>query len=254
MLEIKNLSSGYDGVDIIKNINLSIKKCENLFIIGPNGCGKSTLLKTIANIIEYRGSIKIDDKEILSLDRKNLARKVGLMSQVSEIYFPYTVYETVSLGRYPYSKGIFDTLSKEDKNIILENISKVGLTEFKDKMITELSGGQVQRVFLAKLFAQNPDIILLDEPTNHLDLKYQIELLEYVCHWAKSKNKIVIGVLHDLNLVHHFADSVVMLQNGEVISNGNPKNVLNGEKLKEVYDIDIKSFMVNVLNKWEEVI
>lgn len=254
MLEIKNLSSGYDGVDIIKNINLSIKKGENLFIIGPNGCGKSTLLKTIANIIEYRGSIKIDDKEILSLDRKNLARKVGLMSQVSEIYFPYTVYETVSLGRYPYSKGIFDTLSKEDKNIILENISKVGLTEFKDKMITELSGGQVQRVFLAKLFAQNPDIILLDEPTNHLDLKYQIELLEYVCHWAKSKNKIVIGVLHDLNLVHHFADSVVMLQNGEVISNGNPKNVLNGEKLKEVYDIDIKSFMVNVLNKWEEVI
>lgn len=254
MLEIKNLSSGYDGVDIIKNINLSIKKCENLFIIGPNGCGKSTLLKTIANIIEYRGSIKIDDKEISSLDRKNLARKVGLMSQVSEIYFPYTVYETVSLGRYPYSKGIFDILSKEDKCIILENISKVGLMEFKDKMITELSGGQVQRVFLAKLFAQNPDIILLDEPTNHLDLKYQIELLEYVCHWAKSKNKIVIGVLHDLNLVHHFADSVVMLQNGEVISNGNPKNVLNGEKLKEVYDIDIKSFMVNVLNKWEEVI
>ena len=160
----------------------------------------------------------------------------------------------MSLGRYPYSKGIFDILSKEEKNIVLENISKVGLMEFKDKMITELSGGQVQRVFLAKLFAQNPDIILLDEPTNHLDLKYQIELLEYVCNWAKSKNKIIIGVLHDLNLVHHFADSVIMLQNGEIISNGNPKNVLNGEKLKEDYDIDIKSFMVNVLNKWEEVI
>ncbi|MDU4936233.1 MAG: ABC transporter ATP-binding protein [Peptostreptococcaceae bacterium] len=254
MLEIKNLSSGYDGVDIIKNISLSIRSGENLFVIGPNGCGKSTLLKTIANIIEYKGSIKIDDKEISSLNRKELAKKVGLMSQVSEIYFPYTVYETVSLGRYPYSKGIFDTLSKEDKNTILENISKVGLTEFKDKMITELSGGQVQRVFLAKLFAQNPDIILLDEPTNHLDLKYQIELLEYVSHWAKSKNKIVIGVLHDLNLVHHFADSVIMLQNGEIISSGNPKNVLNGEKLKEVYDIDIKSFMVNVLNKWEDVI
>ena len=254
MLKIKNLSSGYDGVDVIRNINLCVNKGENLIIIGPNGCGKSTLLKTIANIIEYKGSIKIDDKEISSLNRKSLAKKVGLMSQVSEIYFPYTVYETVSLGRYPYSKGIFDTLSKEDKNIILDNISKVGLTEYKDKMITELSGGQVQRVFLAKLFAQNPDIILLDEPTNHLDLKYQIELLEYVNHWAKSNDKIVIGVLHDLNLVHHFADSVIMLQNGEVISNGSPKNVLNGEKLKEVYDIDIKSFMVSVLNKWEDII
>ena len=252
MLKIKNLYSGYDDVDIIKDISIEVNKGENLFIIGPNGCGKSTLLKSIANVIDYRGNIKIDDKEVSSFDRKTLAKKVGLMSQISEIHFPYTVYETVSLGRYPYTKGFFSSLSKEDIKIVLDNIEKVGLTKEKDKMITDLSGGQLQRVFLAKLFSQDPDIILLDEPTNHLDYKYQIELLEYVKIWSKSKNKIVVGVLHDLNLVHNFADNVIMLDKGVIVSKGKTKEVLNGFKLKDVYDIDIKEFMLKALNKWNE--
>ena len=252
MLKIKNLYSGYDDVDIIKDISIEVNKGENLFIIGPNGCGKSTLLKSIANVIDYRGNIKIDDKEVSSFDRKTLAKKVGLMSQISEIHFPYTVYETVSLGRYPYTKGFFSSLSKEDIKIVLDNIEKVGLTKEKDKMITDLSGGQLQRVFLAKLFSQDPDIILLDEPTNHLDYKYQIELLEYVKIWSKSKNKIVVGVLHDLNLVHNFADNVIMLDKGVIVSKGKTKDVLNDVKLKDVYDIDIKEFMLKALNKWNE--
>ena len=252
MLKIKNLYSGYDDLDIIKDISIDINKGENLFIIGPNGCGKSTLLKSIANVIDYRGNIKIDDKEVSSFDRKTLAKKVGLMSQISEIHFPYTVYETVSLGRYPYTKGFFSSLSKEDIKIVLDNIEKVGLTKEKDKMITDLSGGQLQRVFLAKLFSQDPDIILLDEPTNHLDYKYQIELLEYVKIWSKSKNKIVVGVLHDLNLVHNFADNVIMLDKGVIVSKGKTKDVLNDVKLKDVYDIDIKEFMLKALNKWNE--
>ncbi|QJA09007.1 ABC transporter ATP-binding protein [Romboutsia sp. CE17] len=252
MLKIKNLYSGYDDLDIIKDISIDVNKGENLFIIGPNGCGKSTLLKSIANVIDYRGNIKIDDKEVSSFDRKTLAKRVGLMSQISEIHFPYTVYDTVSLGRYPYTKGFFSSLSKEDIKIVLDNIEKVGLTKEKDKMITDLSGGQLQRVFLAKLFSQDPDIILLDEPTNHLDYKYQIELLEYVKIWSKSKNKIVVGVLHDLNLVHNFADNVIMLDKGVIVSKGKTKEVLNGFKLKDVYDIDIKEFMLKALNKWNE--
>ena len=173
------------------------------------------------------------------------------MSQVSEIYFPYTVYDTVSLGRYPYMESKFGNLSKMDRKIILDSIEKVGLTDCKDKMITELSGGQLQRVFLAKLFAQDPDIILLDEPTNHLDFKYQVELLEYVRYWSKANNKIVIGVLHDLNLVHYFADSVILLDNGRVVASGNPKYVLNDDIIKDVYNIDIKCFMLNALDKWK---
>ena len=251
MLEIKELCSGYNKIDIIKDINIKVNKGENLFIIGPNGCGKSTFLKSIANIIDYNGRIEIDGEDISSLKRKDLAKKVGLMSQVSEIYFPYTVYDTVSLGRYPYMESKFGNLSKMDRKIILDSIEKVGLTDCKDKMITELSGGQLQRVFLAKLFAQDPDIILLDEPTNHLDFKYQVELLEYVRYWSKANNKIVIGVLHDLNLVHYFADLVILLDNGRGVASGNPKYVLKDDIIKDVYNIDIKCFMLNALDKWK---
>ena len=217
MLEVKNLYTGYDKKEIIKNINFGIKRGENLCIVGPNGCGKSTLLKSIANIIEYKGNIKIDGKEVNSLSRLELAKKIGLMSQITQMYFPYTVYDTVSLGRYAYSKGAFATLSSEDDEIIIDSMKKVGIYELKDKMITELSGGQLQRVFLARVFAQNPDVILLDEPTNHLDFKHQIELLENLNEWVKQNNKIVVGVLHDLNLVQYFADKVLILKDGKEV-------------------------------------
>ena len=251
MIEINNLYSGYENIDIIKNISININKGENLCIIGPNGCGKSTLLKTIANIIDYRGHIKIDNLEVSSLNRKNLAKKIGLMSQISQIYFPYSVYDSVSIGRYAYNNNLFG-LSKKDKEIILDCIDKVGLIDYKDKMINELSGGQLQRVFLAKVFAQDPDIILLDEPTNHLDLKHQIELLENLNKWTKENNKIVIAVLHDLNLVQYIADNVLLLNDGIMIKYGKVNEVLKDDVLKRVYGLDIREFMVKILKKWEQ--
>ena len=251
MLEVKKLYSGYEWKDILKDINFTVKNGENLCIVGPNGCGKSTLLKSIANILEYKGNILIDGQEVFSMNRKYFAKKVGLMSQITEIYFPYTIYDTVSLGRYAYSKGVLSKLSKEDDEIILDSIDKVGLLDIKDKLITELSGGQMQRVFLARVFAQDPDIILLDEPTNHLDFKNQIDLLQNLKEWIKTNNKIVVGVLHDLNLVQYFADNVLMLQNGQVVSYGPPQKVLNDPVLDDLYGIDIKGFMLNILKKWE---
>ena len=250
MLEVKNLYSGYDGRDILKDISFKVKNGENLCIVGPNGCGKSTLLKSIANLLEHRGSVIVDGKEVSSMDKKSFARKIGLMSQITQIYFPYTIYDTVSLGRYAYSKGALSKLSKEDDRIILESIEKVGLLDIKDKMITELSGGQIQRVFLARVFAQDPDIILLDEPTNHLDFKHQIELLENLSEWVKKNNKIVIGVLHDLNLVQYFADNVLMIKSGKGVSYGKPEDVFKRDVLNDIYGIDIKEFMLNILEKW----
>ena len=244
MIEVKNIYCGYDNKKIIKDLSFNVNNGENLCIVGPNGCGKSTLLKSIANIIEYEGSVKIDNKEVSSFSRIDLAKKVALMSQTSQIYFPYTVYDTVSLGRYAYSKGAFSKLSLTDKRIIVDSMKKVGIYELKDKLITELSGGQLQRVFLAKIFAQDPDIILLDEPTNHLDFKNQIDLLENLNEWVKTNNKIVIGVLHDLNLVQYFADKVLMIQSGKVVSYGRPNEVLKGKLLNDTYGMDIKDFIL----------
>ena len=250
MLKVRNLYCGYDGKDVIKDFNIDITRGQNVSIVGPNGCGKSTLLKAMVSLIDYKGNIFLDGKEVKSIKRKELAKKVALMSQNSQIYFPYTVYETVALGRYAHIDGVFARLSKKDEEIILNCLSNVGILDLKDKLINELSGGQLQRVYLARVFAQEPDVILLDEPTNHLDLKCQIEILEHINKWTKENQKTVIGVLHDLNLVQMFSDDVIMLSEGHIVSKGKTKDVLSEYKLKEVYGVDIKKFMINALEKW----
>lgn len=251
MLEVKNLYCGYNGEDVVKNVNFKVNRGENICIVGPNGCGKSTLLKAISNLITFKGRVLLDGNDTKLLKRKDLAIKVALMTQSSNILFPYSIYDTVALGRYAHLNGVFSRLNKNDEEIINSSLDKVGLLDIKDKLISELSGGQLQRVFLARAFAQDPDVILLDEPTNHLDLRYQIEMLDYLKIWARENNKIVVAVLHDLNLVQNFGDKVLMLKDGVIKNNGNTREVLNGSDLEEVYGIDIKAFMLRTLGKWK---
>ncbi|MGL4373140.1 MAG: ABC transporter ATP-binding protein [Turicibacter sp.] len=251
MLSIKKLYCGYDGIDVVKDVNFQVEQGQILSIVGPNGCGKTTILKAIANLIDYRGDILLEDNQLRTMKRNQLAKKIAIMTQSADIYFPYTVFETVALGRYAHLTGIFSTLSKTDNEMILNCIENVGLIDYKDKLISELSGGQLQRVYLARAFAQDPDILLLDEPTNHLDLKYQIEILYYINKWTKDHNKTVVGVLHDLNLVQMFSEEVIMIKDGQIVKTGKPHEVFEEELLKEVYDINIKSFMLEALEKWK---
>ena len=250
MLKINQLNCGYDGKIVVKDVNLHIKKGQTQCIVGPNGCGKTTILKAIANLLDYEGEILLEGQNIKHIKRKHLAKKIAFMTQSSDLYFPYTVYETVSLGRYAHSTGLFSTLSIREKEIVLDCIKRVGLEAEKDKLINELSGGQLQRVYLARAFAQEPDIILLDEPTNHLDLKYQIEILDHINQWTKEQGKTVIAVLHDLNLVQMFSEEVIMIKDGQVVASGLSKDVLDEERLLDVYGINIKNFMLEALEKW----
>ena len=250
MLEVKNIYCGYNNVNIINNVSFNVHRGEFFCIVGPNGCGKSTLLKAISNIIDYKGVVRLENEDIKKFNRKNLATKLAFMTQNSNIFFPCTIYDTVALGRYAHLKGVLSRLSKKDNEIIEESLKAVGIFDIKDKYINELSGGQLQRVFLARAFAQSPEVILLDEPTNHLDLRYQIEILEYLKAWAKENNKIVIAVLHDLNLVQNFGDRVLMLDSGKLKGIGETKEVLNDNDLEDVYGINIKKFMLNTLKKW----
>ncbi|MDR2742571.1 MAG: ABC transporter ATP-binding protein, partial [Treponema sp.] len=251
MLEILNLSAGYNGVDVIHDITLRADRGEVLCIVGPNGCGKSTLLKAAARIIPCRGEVKLDGRDAASLSRKSLAKKIALLGQMSQVHFPYSVYDTATLGRYVHSRGFLKSLSKEDHEFVTRIIRKLGLYGEKDRMINELSGGQLQRVFLARTLAQDPDLILLDEPTNHLDLKHQIELLRYLARWAREQQKAVIAVLHDLNLARCFGDSVVLMSEGRIVSCGPSARALDGEILRKVYGMDIKGFMVESLARWK---
>ena len=250
MIEIKDVYAGYGYGDIIKGISLRAERGEKLCVLGPNGCGKSTLLKSIARLIQYRGTITLEGDDIAALPRKELAKKIALLGQSAQVYFPYTVYETVSLGRYAYAEGFLKNLSAADKGIIEDTLKKLDLWSIRDSIIDELSGCQLQRVYLARALAQDPDLMLLDEPTNHLDLKHQVELLEYISLWAKDKRKTVIAVLHDLNLVHRFADTAVLMKKGELVSSGKCESIFSGKTLEDVYGLDIRTFMLRSLEKW----
>jgi len=251
MFEVKDLFAGYGGEDVIRNINFTAEGGESLCVLGPNGCGKSTLLKSIARVIDYRGIVSMNGEDISALTRKELAKKTALLSQSASVYFPYTVYETVSMGRYAYSQGFLKNLSVADKEIIENILIKLDIWEIRECMIDELSGGTLQRVFLARTLAQTPDLILLDEPANHLDLKHQIELLNFLKAWVKENNKTLISVFHDLNLARLFSDTAIVLNNGTIAAGGKIDEVLNGGILSEVYGIDIRAFMRESLEKWK---
>ena len=210
MLKVRNLYCGYDGKDVIKDFNIDITRGQNVSIVGPNGCGKSTLLKAMVSLIDYKGNIFLDGKEVKSIKRKELAKKVALMSQNSQIYFPYTVYETVALGRYAHIDGVFARLSKKDEEIILNCLSNVGILDLKDKLINELSGGQLQRVYLARVFAQEPDVILLDEPTGNLDFDIARDITMRLKDFAHKEKRCVIMVTHSREIAH-MADTALQL-------------------------------------------
>jgi iron complex transport system ATP-binding protein len=251
MIEVRELSAGYGGDDVIHNINFKAEKGESLCILGPNGCGKSTLLKCIARIIDYRGAVLLEGVDSGAFSRRELAKKIALLSQNMQVFFPYTAHETVSMGRYAYSKGFLKNLSPEDIDIVKTILVKLDIWDIKDRMIDELSGGTLQRVFLARTLAQTPDIILLDEPANHLDLKHQIELLDFLKSWVKENGKTLIGVFHDLNLARRFGDTAVLMDNGTIAGSGEINEVLKSDNLNRIFGIDIRNFMKDSLELWQ---
>lgn len=251
MLELLNISCGYTDEDIVKNISFSAKSGEKICIIGPNGCGKTTLLRAINGLLDYKGIIKIENKDIRNLSRNEISKSIALMTQLPQVYFSFSVYDTVALGRYVHQeKKLLAGNSKNDREIIDNCIEMVGLSDLKDRQISELSGGQLQRVFLAKVFAQQPKIIMLDEPTNHLDLKHQLELTNLLNSWAENDGNIVIGVMHDLNLALQFADKFILLDKGKAVFSGNATELVKSDILENVYKTDIKSYMKNSFEIW----
>ena len=254
MIELKNIYAGYNEVDVIHDISLKIEKGKSLCILGPNGCGKTTLLKAIAGIIPSKGEILIDGIDIKKMKRHEIARKIAVMTQISSVYFSYTVFETVLLGRYLYIKNsILKTPTQRDIQYTEECLEAVGLLELRDTQISTLSGGQLQRVFLARTLAQEPDIILLDEPTNHLDLKYQKELIDYLKKWSKETGNTIVGVFHDINLAMNLADDILVMENGKLAGYGESKSIVSGPLLNRVYQMDITKYMIDSLKQWEEI-
>ncbi|WP_158735285.1 heme ABC transporter ATP-binding protein [Alteribacillus sp. YIM 98480] len=241
MLELKGVTGGYGSIPVVKNINFQMNAGEILGIIGPNGSGKSTLLKFIyGSLHPEKGQIVIDNQPLDRYSQKNLAKKIAVLPQQTDSAFSYTVRQVVELGRYPHQTGWFSSNSDKDEKVVNKAMTETGVFSFADQPIDSLSGGEKQRVLLARALAQEPDILLLDEPTNHLDISYQLSLLDTLKEWTDSKQLTVIAVLHDLNMAAMYSHRILLMDQGEQRALDKPSYVLEKTVLEEVYDAHLQ--------------
>lgn len=237
-IKLESVEVGYGGPAIVSDFNYTIPKGKITTIIGANGCGKSTLLKAIARIIPYqKGGIYLDAINMAKENPKVLAKKITMLSQKMNPLEGLTVKELVGYGRYPYRKGLkgFD---KEDEMAIAWAIAKTEIGEIENEDIGALSGGQLQRVWIAMALAQETDIILLDEPTTYLDMAHQLEILNLLKDLNEKDNRTIVMVLHDINQAARFSDCIIAMKAGQIIEEGSVERVMNKRVLKNVFNID----------------
>lgn len=233
-IKTEDLKLRIDSLDILKGINIKVENKEFVGIIGPNGSGKSTLLKCIyRNLKPSSGIIKLGDEQLDKISIKESAKKLAVLAQHNFYDFDFKVYDIVLMGRSPYKKMMQRDL-KEDYEIVDIALEKVGMTDFKDRNFNTLSGGEQQRIILARALAQQTDCLILDEPTNHLDIKYQLQLMNIV----KNLNVEVVAAIHDLNIALMYCDKIYVLKDGKIVSYGTPKEILTEKLIKEVYEVN----------------
>jgi iron complex transport system ATP-binding protein len=234
-LTVNKLCFYYDGIQALKDIELEVKQGEMLSIVGPNGAGKSTLLKCINRILKTeQNTVSIDGRDISKISLRELSKIMAYVPQSSTSSFPFTVFDIVVIGRRPY---VYWTLGERDYEIVAEVLDFLGISELAMRYFDELSGGEQQKVIIARALAQQPQILLLDEPTSNLDIKHQLELLMVVKDLTRTKKLSVVMALHDLNLASRFSDTMIMLKNGCIFASGTPESVLTEETIEAVYGV-----------------
>lgn len=235
-LHVEDLRFGYGKREILKGVSFSVEPGELFGLLGPNGSGKSTILKTLVRInTRFSGSLRWGESLSLpKLSRRDLARLVAYVPQNINASFPLEVREAVSLGRTPY---FLVNPSAEDWRRVDDAIELLGLEELVGKKVTELSGGQAQRVLIARAVAQEPDVLLLDEPTSALDIKFQLQTLGLAQEITKTKGVAGIIAIHDLNQAARYCDKVAFISGGKVVAAGRPEDVYSTELISEVYGV-----------------
>lgn len=235
ILSVQNLAFQYPGRPVLSDVGFAVKKGEYLAVLGTNGTGKSTLLKCLNRILKPQaGTVMIEDDAVSSLSRNQLAQKVGYVEQQRE-GSNCTVFDAVMLGRKPYIKW---DITKKDTEITQKALDTLGLTDFAMRYLDELSGGELQKVVIARALAQEPEILLMDEPTSSLDLKNQLEVLCLIGQVTKSRMISAVVTMHDLNLAMRFADKFLMLRGGEVYAAGG-REVITPENIEAVYSVPV---------------
>lgn len=237
-LDVKGLSVSIGRSQIVNRISLQVKEGQFVGLLGPNGCGKSTLLKSIYKAISpSEGAVTLGGTDVLGSSPKKIAKSMAVVGQFNELSFDFTVREMVMMGRTPHKK-LLDTDSDADRSIAEEAMRKVDMLSYADRSYLSLSGGEKQRVILARALAQEPRFLVLDEPTNHLDIKYQLQILSIV----RSLGIGVLAALHDLSLAAQYCTHLYVLKKGEVMAEGPPRQVLSKSLIASVYEVDCELY------------
>ncbi len=252
MLSAEHLTVRYGEKTAVRDLSLQVKEGEWWVVVGPNGAGKSTLAGALGKTVPYEGTVTLDGKDIRTFSSLDYARRVGVLSQNHTAVYGFTVEEVVGLGRYARRTGFLRGGDPGGTEKIGEALALTGLTEMRKRNMLTLSGGEQQRVFLAQVFCQDPEILILDEPANHLDLPFQKELFTLIGNWLKIPGRAAVTVMHDLSLARKYGTHALLMNNGCCAGQGNVSEVLTQEALQAVYGMDVYGWITDLLGVWNE--
>ena len=250
MLKVENLSVSYGTKQILRDVSFEVGNGHWLMIVGPNGAGKTTIINAVSQGVPYTGAVTFEGKDVKSMKSRALARCIGVLSQKHYVGYSFTTEEVIRLGRYSHRPGLFEGGRDESERLVAEAIEMTGMEPFLKQSVLTLSGGELQRAFLAQLFAQAPKMLLLDEPTNHLDLIYQKQVFSLVRSWLDRTGGAVVSVVHDLSLARAYGTEVLLLREGEVVRQGSVAEVMTPQALQEVYGMDVYAWMREMYGQW----
>ena len=237
-LQVKNLDYQIDGKSILEQICLEVQDGEFVGLVGPNGCGKSTLLKNIYRTYKPgRGTVFLNEKDVLDFSFKKMAGEMAVMAQENHVEFDFEVRDMVMFGRYAKKKFLQGD-SAEDKKLCEKCLKEVGLSGYEHRSYLSLSGGEKQRVLLARAICQEPEVIVLDEPTSFLDIRYKLELLTVLKQLVREKQVAVILSLHEIDLAQKLSDRLICVHNGRIERCGTPEQVFTGDYIRTLYDLE----------------
>lgn len=236
IIRAKDIESTLGGNHILKGVDIEANNGDFIGVIGPNGSGKSTLLKCIYRVLKPdEGAIMIDGDDLLAMPYRKSAKIISVLAQHNYYNFEFSVRDVVLMGRAPHKRAM-ERDNAEDYRIVEEAMKTVGMLEFANRSFSTLSGGEQQRVILARALAQNTPCLILDEPTNHLDIKYQLQLMDIV----KGLGRTVISAVHDLNIAAMYCNRIYVMKEGKIICSGIPEKVLTSEMIRDVYEVEAR--------------
>jgi iron complex transport system ATP-binding protein len=250
ILSVQDLTVRFGDLTVVDDVSFTLREGQWLMVVGPNGAGKSTIVGAISGGVGYQGQIHCMGKNVQQFKPTERARIFGVLSQRYEVGYSFSVGEVVRLGRYSHSRGLLSGTSGADEEAIASAIELTGLRPLLNHSVLTLSGGELQRTFIAQIFAQEPQVLILDEPTNHLDLVYQKQVFALIQEWLKEPGRAVISVVHDLSLARAYGSDALLLYQGRSLAAGQVLEVLSEDNLRQAYDMDVYAWMRSMLGQW----